>query len=314
MKKIAVKYCLVAAIVLGFSCFVSTAQSTSPMPVAGGQVMIGNQAMRPSVPFVTTPMAVVEKMLDMAEVDENDIVYDLGSGDGRIVIAAAQRGAHGIGIDFNPERIQESVQNAHLAGVSDQVEFREQDIFESDIRQASVVTLYLLSTVNLELRPKLLRELDPGTRVVSHAFSMGNWEPDRSASIRSYNIYYWVVPANVSGRWEGTADNPQGNASYRLELRQTFQKVTGTLVEDVDAVPIEDAELVGDQLRFSVTRPVNGQPLTTRYEVRVRNNQMEGQCISDQQGRKTLSDWSARRDPDTITPLDRAHLLPEIGT
>jgi SAM-dependent methyltransferase len=314
MKKIAVQCCLVAAIVLAFSCFVSIAQSTSPMPVAGGQVMIGNQAMRPSVPFVTTPMAVVEKMLEMAEVDENDIVYDLGSGDGRIVIAAAQRGAHGIGIELNPERIQESVQNAHLAGVADQVEFREQDIFESDIRQASVVTLYLLSTVNLELRPKLLRELDPGTRVVSHAFSMGNWEPDRTASIRSYNIYYWVVPANVSGRWEWTADNPRGNASYRLELRQTFQKVTGTLVEDVDAVPIEDAELVGDQLRFSVTRQVNGQPLTTRYEVRVRNDQMEGHCISEHEGRETLSDWSARRDPHTITPLDRAHLLPEIGT
>jgi SAM-dependent methyltransferase len=314
MKAIPVKCFLVAAIVLGFSGTVAIAQSNSPLPVALDAPMTVSQARRPSVPFVTTPMAVVEKMLEMAEVDENDIVYDLGSGDGRIVIAAAQRGAHGVGIDINPERIQEGVQNAQLAGVFDQVEFREQDIFESDIHQASVVTLYLLSTVNRELRPKLLQELDPGTRVVSHAFSMGDWEPDRTASVRNNTIYYWVVPANVSGRWEWTVDNPQGNASYRLELRQTFQKVTGTLVEDVVAVPIEDAELVGDQLRFSVTRPANGQPLTTRYEVHVRNNRMEGHCISDYEGRKTLSDWSARRDPYTITPLDRAFLLPEIGT
>jgi SAM-dependent methyltransferase len=314
MKKIPVKCFLVAAIVLGFSGVVSIAKSNSALPVADGKSITVSQARRPSVPFVTTPMTVVEKMLEMAEVDENDIVYDLGSGDGRIVIAAAQRGAYGIGIDINPERVQEGVQNAHLAGVADQVEFREQDIFKSDISQASVVTLYLLSTVNRQLRPKLLQELEPGTRVVSHAFSMGEWKPDRTASIRNNTIYYWVVPANVSGRWEWTADNPKGNANYRLELRQTFQKVTGTLVEDVDAVPIEDAELVGDQLRFSVTRPVNGRPLTTRYEVRVRKDQMEGQRISAQEGRETLSDWSARRDPDTITPLDRAFLLPEIGT
>jgi SAM-dependent methyltransferase len=311
MKDIPVKCFWVVAIALGFA---SIAQADSVIPVADGLRMTVTQARRTSVPFVTTPMAVVEKMLELAKVDENDIVYDLGSGDGRIVITAAQRGAYGIGIDINPERIQEGIQNAHSAGVADQVEFREQDIFESDIRQASVVTLYLLSTVNRELRPKLLQELEPGTRVVSHAFSMGEWEPDETASVRNNTIYYWVVPANVSGRWEWTADNPKDNVNYRLELKQTFQKVTGTLVADVDAVPIEDAELVGDQLSFSVTRPVNGQPLTSRYAVHVRNDQMEGQCISDHQGCETLSDWSARRDPDTITPLDRAFLLPEIGT
>ncbi|MBW4467086.1 MAG: class I SAM-dependent methyltransferase [Pegethrix bostrychoides GSE-TBD4-15B] len=151
----------------------------------------------PDVIYVPTPVPVVNEMLRLANVTADDIVYDLGSGDGRIVIAAAQqRGARGIGIDINPERIQEANQNAQTAGVSDQVEFRQQDLFQTDFSEATVVTLYLLPELNVKLRPKLLRELQPGTRIVSHAFDMGDWEPEQVVEVDGKTVYYWVVPEN----------------------------------------------------------------------------------------------------------------------
>jgi ribosomal protein L11 methylase PrmA len=130
----------------------------------------------------------------MANVTKNDVVYDLGCGDGRIVIAAAQKhGARGVGIDINPVRVQEAQENAKTAGVTDRVKFFTQDLFETDLSEASVVTLYLLPSVNLKLRPKLLKELKPGTRIVSHSFDMGDWKPDSSAEVEGRKIYYWVV-------------------------------------------------------------------------------------------------------------------------
>lgn len=136
-------------------------------------------------------------MLRLVDVKSNDIVYDLGSGDGRIVIAAARnRGAHGIGIDINPERIREANENAQKAGVSDRVQFRQQDLFQTNFSDATVVTLYLLPELNVKLRPKLLSELKPGTRIVSHAFDMGEWKPEQVVEVDSRTIYYWVVPEN----------------------------------------------------------------------------------------------------------------------
>jgi len=152
-------------------------------------------ALARDVPFVPTPEPVVEKMLEVARVGPDDVVYDLGSGDGRIVIAAAKKhGARGVGIDIDPERIREARDNAKRAGVSNRVEFRQQDLFTADFREATVVTMYLLSTVNLRLRPKLLIELKPGTRIVSHAFDMGDWKPVETHKVGSSTIYYWVVP------------------------------------------------------------------------------------------------------------------------
>jgi ribosomal protein L11 methylase PrmA len=146
------------------------------------------------VPYVPTPERVVDKMLEVAKVGPNDVVYDLGSGDGRIVIAAASRhGARGVGIDIDPQRIQEARANAKKAGVAGRVEFREQDLFKTDLREASVITMYLLSAVNLKLRPKLL-ELKPGTRIVSHAFDMGDWKPAATYKVGNSTVYYWVVP------------------------------------------------------------------------------------------------------------------------
>lgn len=147
------------------------------------------------VPYVPTPQPVVERMLEIAQVGRNDVVYDLGSGDGRLVITAAQKyGARGVGIDINPRRIQEANANAKAAGVTDLVEFRQQDLFKTDLSSATVVTLYLLPRINLKLRPKLLRELKPGTRIVSHAFKMGDWKPQRVERVSGRTIYYWVVP------------------------------------------------------------------------------------------------------------------------
>jgi len=157
----------------------------------------------PDVPYVPTTEPAVEAMLSLAKVTKNDVVYDLGCGDGRIVVTAAKKfGARGVGIDINPERIAEARENAKRNGVEHLVRFIEGDLFEADIREASVVTLFLLSSVNLKLRPKLLSDLKPGTRIVSNTFDMGDWKPDKEFTLDdngedsylSHKFYLWVIP------------------------------------------------------------------------------------------------------------------------
>ena len=151
----------------------------------------------PDVIFVPTPYEVVDAMLKVAKVGKGDVLYDLGSGDGRIPIAAAQKYgiARGVGIDINPERIKEANDNLRNAGVGDRVRFINADLFETDLSEATVVTLYLLSALNLKLLPKLLKELKPGTRIVSHAFDMGTWKPEQTRSVGGRNVYFWTIPA-----------------------------------------------------------------------------------------------------------------------
>ena len=150
------------------------------------------------VPYVPTPPEVVEAMLKLAGVKSSDVVYDLGSGDGRIVIAAAEKfHARGVGVDINPERIQEAEENARKAGVTERVRFIKGDLFEADIKDATVVTLYLLSDVNLRLRPKLLKELRPGSRVVSHSFDMGDWKPDKQIEVNGRRVFLWIIRENI---------------------------------------------------------------------------------------------------------------------
>ena len=157
-----------------------------------------SESRRPDVIYVPTPTKVVSEMLKMADVSKDDVVYDLGCGDGRIVIAAARdHGARGVGIDIDPKRIAEAKTNAADAGVDGRVEFREEDLFQADISEATVVTLcllYLLPSLNLKLMPKLKTELRPGTRVVSHAFDMGNWEPEKTATVEGRRVYFWTIP------------------------------------------------------------------------------------------------------------------------
>ena len=156
------------------------------------------QEYQSSIPYVPTPQPVVDAMLKIANVGKDDLIYDLGSGDGRIPVTAAQRyGARGVGIEIDPQLVQEADKNAKAAGVSDRVQFRNSDLFKTDMSEATVVTLYLLTENNLKLRPKLLQELKPGTRIVSHNYDMGDWKPERVEQVNGSTIYLWVVPENV---------------------------------------------------------------------------------------------------------------------
>lgn len=177
---------------LTLCAFLSSAAGQAPKPKRA-----------PDVPYVPTTERAVEAMLELAKVTKNDVVYDLGCGDGRIVVTAAKKyGARGVGIDINPERIAEARENAKKNGVEHLVKFIEGDLFEADIREATVVTLFLLSSVNLKLRPKLLAELKPGTRVVSNTFDMGDWKPDKEFTLDdngedsylSHKFYLWIIP------------------------------------------------------------------------------------------------------------------------
>jgi SAM-dependent methyltransferase len=149
----------------------------------------------PDIHYVPTPTEVVEAMLDVATVGPKDVVYDLGSGDGRIVIAAAKRGARGVGIELEPDLVADARRNAKTAGVLNRVQFIEGDIFEADLTRATVITLYLLSSINERLRPKLLRELKPGSRIVSHRFGMGDWTPEKTLKVTGTDVLLWRVPA-----------------------------------------------------------------------------------------------------------------------
>jgi SAM-dependent methyltransferase len=216
------------------------------------------QADRPrDVGFVATPMALVAGMLDLAAVADTDVVYDLGSGDGRIVIAAAQRGARGVGVELDPILVQESRASADTAGVGDRAEFRRADLIATDLRPATVVTLYLGRELNQRLRPIFLRDLRPGTRVVSQAFDMGDWPPDSVVTIRSREvaatpIHLWVIPAEVAGRWALTV-GPERTPAERLQLdlSQRYQMVNGTALDGA-TVRLADVRLRGDSLVFSL--------------------------------------------------------------
>jgi precorrin-6B methylase 2 len=167
------------------------------LPMSGALAQSAQQQQRsPDVIYVPTPQPVVEAMLKMADVKPNDVVYDLGSGDGRIPITAVQKFgvSKAIGIDIDPQRIKEATENAQKAGVTGKVQFLNQDLFASNFSEATVVTLYLLDTLNEKLRPKLMAELKPGTRIVSHAFRMGDWQPEKTETIEGRTIYFWTIP------------------------------------------------------------------------------------------------------------------------
>jgi len=209
------------------------------------------------VPFVPTPQPVVEEMLRLAQPKEGEVLYDLGCGDGRIVVTAAKKyKVKGIGVDIDPERIKECHENAKKAGVTDRVTFLQKNLFEMDFSDADVLCMYLLTSVNAKLKPKILATMKPGARVVSHAFDMGDWEPDEKAEIKdpdSYErtVYFWIVPARVEGSSEVTLKTPQGEQKARLNLKQEYQYVTGTARIGNREFRIQDGKLVGTRLTFT---------------------------------------------------------------
>lgn len=241
------------------------------------------------VPYVPTSSETVAEMLRMARVASDDLVYDLGSGDGRIVIAAAKdHGARGVGIDIDPVRIREANENATIAGVSDRVTFVQGDLFDADLRDATAVTLYLLPDVNLKLRPKLLAELRPGTPVVSHDFSMGAWQPDERKEVGGDVLMLWIVPSRVEGTWTWTEGR---NRARGLQLEQQFQKFDGTATGGAEPMIVRNGTLNGDEISFELATEKDPRPLE-RYRGTVAVDTIFGTV--ERNGRS--SPWTARRD------------------
>lgn len=171
----------------------ATVRNPAASPVVEAQAQAPTRT--PDVIYVPTPPEVVEAMLKVANVKAGDVVYDLGCGDGRIVVTAAQKyGARGVGIDIDPQRIKEANENVQKAGVGDRVKIMQADLFETSLSEATVVTLYLLPSLNVKLMPKLMKELKPGTRIVSHAFDMGDWKPEQTINVDGRTVYYWTIP------------------------------------------------------------------------------------------------------------------------
>ncbi|KLI65244.1 hypothetical protein AAV99_04530 [Aurantiacibacter marinus] len=232
------------------------------------------------VPYVGTRSAMVDAMLDMAEVGPSDYVIDLGTGDGRILIAAAlDRGAGGLGVDLDPSLIDDAKAEADRLGLSDRVAFREQDLFDTSLQDADVVTMFLLPSVNLRLRPRLL-DLEPGTRIVSNRFDMGEWRADAVREVRGYSAYLWIVPAQVAGLWRLEFEGK----SIALDLEQSFQDVSGTALIDGQSQAVTSI-LKGNRLRFG---------LEFGEERRVFEGEIQGDAFMPTDD----ADWLAERIPE----------------
>jgi SAM-dependent methyltransferase len=248
------------------------------------------------VPFVPSPQVVVDEMLRLADVRKDDFVIDLGSGDGRILITAAQKfGARGIGVDLDESLIEQSDANAQTAGVSDRVQFIRQDLFKTDLSKATVITMYLLPGVNMRLRPVLLG-LKPGTRIVAHDFELGDWKPDVKVTIRK-NAMLWIVPANVAGRWQLHINAAAGERVFDLEIRQQYQEIDG-VVRIADAIPggLWQPVLRGDKVSFSIVDNIDREQEATMYfEGVVRDGMMEGELRRGVGAAQTRHTWRATR-------------------
>jgi SAM-dependent methyltransferase len=266
-------------------------------------------ARAPDVHFVPTDTTKVREMLAAAEVGAKDLVYDLGCGDGRIVIMAVKKyGARGVCVDIDPVRIKESKSNADTAGVTKRIEFIEGDLFEQDLSKASVVTLYLLPSLNERLRPKLFKELRPGTRIVSNAFDMGAWKADRTLTIKTFSgmqsyAYLWILPADVSGEWRLEPAGGSGKA-YTLDLKQKYQEVSGTAASGGKAAPLSSVSVKGDQLSF-VLGGGAGEGEGVRFTGRVNGDRASGTAKGNDGGWS----WTAVR----TKPGSRPDLLPTEG-
>jgi len=259
----------------------------------------------PSVPYVPTPQEVVERMLQIAKVTTTDYVIDLGSGDGRIVITAAKKhGARGFGVDLNPERIAEANANAAKAGVTDKVAFYQRDLFETDLSEATVITMYLLPRVNLELRPRLL-DLKPGTRVVSHDFSMDEWKPDVHVQMDARekyggsggksDVYLWVIPAKVAGAWRWQLPVSGKRQAYEVTLTQRFQMISGGVNVGGRTVKLQNPRLRGGEISFGFTADVNGAPVKHEFTAKVEGESIAGSARLSGSRVQAQFEWSARR-------------------
>jgi len=255
---------------------------------------INNEKISAPIPYVTTPYPAVTAMLKLAGVTSGDTVYDLGSGDGRIVIAAARDfGAHAVGVEMDPALIRESERNAQEAGVESRVRFVKDDLFLVDFRDATVVTLFLLPGVNAMLLPKLLKDLKPGTRVVSYLHDMGEWEPDRTVRIETGPIYYWVIPADVGGMWALQISGPK--SLLTLSFRQSFQKVSGGVRLHGKTLELSDARIEGKRLSFVGSGTADGQRVRMEFSGSVENEHASGSVLIKEGLSAGSYEWTALR-------------------
>jgi SAM-dependent methyltransferase len=290
-----------------WNCTLSSANESKRSGVAAVSEEDLKKGPKLDVPYEPTSYEIAEEMLRMADVRKDDLVYDLGCGDGRIVIMAAkERGAKGVGVDLDPQRIKESVENAKKAGVTDRVSFFRQDLFKTDFRNATVMMLYLWPEVNLRLRHKLIADLKPGTRVVSHSHTMADWKPDSKSEVSNHNLYFWVIPANVTGTWTWLMPAKNGGTSAAvLQLSQHYQEVKGNLTIDGSLIPISDVMLTGYDLRFTVETKAEGQKRVMRFEGRAQGDGISGSFEVSDSGTAKKHPWEVKRDSATKVPLDR---------
>jgi len=248
-------------------------------------------AQESSVGFTTTPNSVVEGMLDLANTNSSDYVIDLGSGDGRIVIAAALRGALAHGVEFDPELVSLSYQNAKQAGVDGRVLFLEEDFYETDFSMASVVTLYVLESTNIKLRPYLMKNLKPGSRVVSHRYKMGEWQPDAEMEVDFRKIYKWIIPADFSGSWSWTIDNNEINIS----LDQQFQNITGITIQNTGNRnhDVQSVDISGDAIRIIIKESESKTEWV--YDGKIEGDHISGVVQVHEDGERRLLKWGAIR-------------------
>jgi len=260
---------------------------------------------RGDVIYVPTPQVVVDEMLRMAKVGAKDFVIDLGSGDGRIIITAAKKhGARGFGVDLDTYLLKMANSNAKQEGVADRARFIEQNLFETDLSQATVITSYLLPDMNERLRPKLLA-LKPGTRVVAHDYAMGDWDPDDDMTVlvpektvgdpgKSY-IFFWIVPARVAGRWESQLMTGGRPVSWQFSFEQNFQLVHGTARVGEREVKLPQFRMVGEQLTFRLDVPAAGKPVTHQFRGWVKGDAIEGTVtVGDGSGQRVMP-WRAKQ-------------------
>jgi len=273
-----------------------TVLATTMAAIVAGMLQ-ATMAVELDVPYVETPDNIVTLMLDMAEITDSDHVIDLGTGDGRIVIGAVKRGATGLGVDLDPQRIEEARLNAEKAGVSDRVKFEVADLFETDISAATVVTLFLNSEVNMRLRPALFAQLKPGTRVVSHNFDMEDWQPNRQEQLMLnannnfyiHDIFYWVIPADISGEWEWT----YGGNQFQMNISQQFQLIQADISVNGNALIISKAEVNGDKVEIS-GKSADGS-MAYIFKGQVAKNSITGTVETGTNTDSTDNTWSAIR-------------------
>ncbi len=259
------------ALALSFAALAAAASAqTAPAESKDYTPQVGQSGK--DVVWVPTPDALVERMLRMARVGPKDYVIDLGSGDGRTVIAAGKLGARAMGIEYNPDMVSLSIKNAEKAGMGDKVKFIKADIFETDFNEATVITMYLLPSLNVKLRPKLL-DMRPGTRIVSHAFNMEDWQPDQTVTVEGRDAYLWIVPAKVNGSWKLTVPAGSGEESYQLALAQQFQRLNGGANGGGRSFDLIDAKLTGPAVKFAF---VDANGLKREFNGRVSGGKMEG--------------------------------------